>query len=265
MLNVRRSGSGPTLILIHGVAGSGAIWNSLAPLLEPYFDLVRLDLLGYGFSPQPPLAAYDTQCHLKAIHDTVASLDLTKPYTLVGLSMGAMLALDYAAAYPKETCAIICMGLPYYRSTAEATGSLSRNIWTGLVIKYPRLVRWILPPAWALTRSSGWLRRTFGPRIYSDQITKESAMVSEPAFSGTVRKVMRDHRIDAALPEIEDIPKLFIQGSRDQWTPAIRVRELVSRLHHARLEEIEGSEHNVAVLYPEVTAQLCIDFLQTLA
>jgi pimeloyl-ACP methyl ester carboxylesterase len=262
-LYLRRSGTGPAVVLIHGVAGSGAIWDQLVPLLEPQFDLIRVDLLGYGFSPRPHDATYDASCHITAIHDTIAALGLTQPYAVMGLSMGALLALDYAAVYPAEVTALVCLGLPYYRSTAEATVALRRNLWTGLVLQHPQLARVLIPPAWGLARRSAWVRRTFGPSIYSDQITKESAMAAEPAFAATVRQVMRDYRIDAVLPATATIPKLFIHGDHDQWAPASRVHELVASLPQASFKEITASEHNVAVLHPELTARLSTPFLRS--
>jgi len=53
LLHCVTSGSGPPMVLIHGVAGSHMVWDRIVPLLEPHFTVIRMDLLGYGRSPKP--------------------------------------------------------------------------------------------------------------------------------------------------------------------------------------------------------------------
>src|ERR1700728_2777361 len=95
ILHAVASGTGPPMVLIHGVAGSHMVWDRLVPLLEPHFTVVRVDLLGYGHSPRP-----DGPCtparHVSAVRRTLAQRELAPPYVIVGLSMGANLMLEYA-------------------------------------------------------------------------------------------------------------------------------------------------------------------------
>jgi pimeloyl-ACP methyl ester carboxylesterase len=61
----------PSTVLIHGVAGSNMMWNRMVPLLEPYFTVIRVDLLGYGHSPKPRVQ-YTPLRRVTAIRNTSA-------------------------------------------------------------------------------------------------------------------------------------------------------------------------------------------------
>src|ERR1700689_2434487 len=101
VLSYQKSGSGPTLVLIHGVAGSQLVWDPLVPLLEGARTVVRLDLMGYGRSPRPS-GPCTPQNHVAAIRATLREAGLDPPYSLVGLSMGSNLALAYGCTWPDE-------------------------------------------------------------------------------------------------------------------------------------------------------------------
>jgi haloacetate dehalogenase len=55
-IHVRRSGSGPPLLLLHGHPQTGAMWHLVAPRLAERFTVVVPDLRGYGISSKPPSA-----------------------------------------------------------------------------------------------------------------------------------------------------------------------------------------------------------------
>ncbi|WP_270933428.1 alpha/beta fold hydrolase [Falsiroseomonas oryzae] len=56
-LRLRRGGSGPPLLLLHGNPQTHAMWHKVAPVLAQRFTVVCPDLRGYGFSGKPPVSA----------------------------------------------------------------------------------------------------------------------------------------------------------------------------------------------------------------
>jgi haloacetate dehalogenase len=54
---VRRGGSGPPLLLLHGNPQTHAMWHAVAPILAQHFSVVATDLRGYGDSSKPPTDA----------------------------------------------------------------------------------------------------------------------------------------------------------------------------------------------------------------
>ena len=53
MLHLRRNGTGPPILHLHGVGGSGLIFQPVVQRVGTGFDHLRPDLLGYGYSPKP--------------------------------------------------------------------------------------------------------------------------------------------------------------------------------------------------------------------
>src|SRR5438045_1566 len=89
--------TGPAVIALHGLATANRL---LSRRLAPLADCARLffpDLLGHGRSPWPD-CPYGVREHVDALHNWRLGLGLgPEPVYLVGVSLGALLALQYAA------------------------------------------------------------------------------------------------------------------------------------------------------------------------
>ena len=92
-VRVWEAGSGPTLLAIHGVGGSGRYFRGLAERLGDRYRIVAPDLGGFGASDKPDVA-YDRAFHLATL-DAVAG---DGPVTLVGHSLGGTFAALWAAS-----------------------------------------------------------------------------------------------------------------------------------------------------------------------
>lgn len=90
-------GTGPTILLVHGLGGSLITWNAVAPRLTRIGRVVALDLPGFGLSP--PAADWRIETHVNSVHDFLSSLDA--PVTLIGASMGGLVAEILAADHPE--------------------------------------------------------------------------------------------------------------------------------------------------------------------
>ena len=111
--------AGPPLIFLHGLAGSGRYWDRRVAPLATEFRLYLLDLLGFGQSPWPEVT-YDVSTHVAAIRATVERLGLDEAPLLVGHSLGAILAAEYAAQFTSEVRGLMLFNLPCYRDADEA-------------------------------------------------------------------------------------------------------------------------------------------------
>ncbi len=99
-------GSGELIVLVHGLGGSTATWDALAPgLVGAGRRVVALDLPGYGLSP--PAGDWELATHEAAIVSFVA--ELGDSATLVGNSMGALLSEMVAADHPELVDALVLL------------------------------------------------------------------------------------------------------------------------------------------------------------
>ncbi len=95
-LNVVQDGEpdAPPVLLIHGLAGSIAWWDSVVPMLARDFRLIRVDLRGHGKSPSPR-RGYDTAAHARGVAAVLDRLGVSR-FSVVGHSTGGYVATALA-------------------------------------------------------------------------------------------------------------------------------------------------------------------------
>jgi pimeloyl-ACP methyl ester carboxylesterase len=97
---------GRPCVLLHGFAEAGCVWSHLASRLMPRFRVLAIDLRGHGNSGWDPEARYDTETLAGDLSRAVASYQL-EPMILIGHSLGADIAIRYAAANPGRVAAFV--------------------------------------------------------------------------------------------------------------------------------------------------------------
>ena len=91
------AGTGPVIILVHGIASSSITFYEVIPLLTPNHRVIAVDILGFGQSPAPAGCEYRLEDHVRALAATIRSLKLREPFVLVGHSLGSLISTRYAA------------------------------------------------------------------------------------------------------------------------------------------------------------------------
>ncbi|HKR10650.1 MAG TPA: alpha/beta hydrolase [Pyrinomonadaceae bacterium] len=110
------AGSGPTVILLHGLGGSAQAWNfNIAPLAEK-FHVVVPDQIGFGKSDKP-LVNYRIRTYVDFLDQFCKQLKIERA-TLVGSSMGGWIAVTFASAFPDRVDKLVL---------ADAAGYLPPN------------------------------------------------------------------------------------------------------------------------------------------
>lgn len=103
-MNVRRQGSGPALLLLHGFTGSGATWQ---PFDWPGYETIAVDLPGHGESDKP--ASAERYRMERCLEDLVSLLDElgVERAAVLGYSMGGRVALHLALHAPERLWALV--------------------------------------------------------------------------------------------------------------------------------------------------------------
>jgi pimeloyl-ACP methyl ester carboxylesterase len=101
----------PPLLLLHGSGGNAAMWMGDVAAWAAHYRVYTIDMIGEpGFSApsRPPLAS---EAYALWLDDVLRALDLTR-VSIVGISLGGWLALDYATRRPDrvESLALLCPG-----------------------------------------------------------------------------------------------------------------------------------------------------------
>ena len=101
------SGTGVSIVLIHGSFGDRRHWDSQFNELAEKYKVVRYDVRGYGKSALPkPDEVYKDADDLNALMDFLK----IKRAHICGLSMGSIIAIDFALAYPQKCISLIPIG-----------------------------------------------------------------------------------------------------------------------------------------------------------
>ena len=107
------AGSGPTVILLHGLGGSSQVWNfNIGPLAEK-FHVVVPDQIGFGKSDKP-LVNYRIRTYVDFLDQFCKQLKIERA-TLVGNSMGGWIAAMFTASFPDRVDKLVLVDAAGYR------------------------------------------------------------------------------------------------------------------------------------------------------
>ena len=116
---VSDAGTGPVVILVHGIASSAATFQHLVPLLVGRYRVITVDLLGFGESVAPPGATFTLEEHAASLAVTIDRLRLKQPFTLVGHSLGSLIAARYTATRRHRVERLVLISPPIYLAPSE--------------------------------------------------------------------------------------------------------------------------------------------------
>ncbi|MRJ77946.1 alpha/beta fold hydrolase [Aeromicrobium sp. SMF47] len=112
----RMCGSGPALLLVHGLACDSSTWLEVMPTLAERFTVIAPDLLGHGQSDKPD-ADYSLGGYANGMRDLLTVLGIDK-VTVVGHSFGGGVAMQFAYQFPDRTERVVLV----------ATGGLGKEV-----------------------------------------------------------------------------------------------------------------------------------------
>jgi pimeloyl-ACP methyl ester carboxylesterase len=152
-----RTGAGEPLVLLHGIGMSRQVWEPVIPVLAAQFDVIAVDLPGFGGSPALPDGVGDPAALARAVGGLLDDLDVSAP-RLAGNSLGGWVALELAAQRRVASVALLSpAGLwrddtpRYCRVSLRASRWLCRHVARVLNV----VVRWRLGRIIALGQTHG--------------------------------------------------------------------------------------------------------------
>jgi len=252
-----RRGSGPPVVLLHGIASSLYTWKDLLRGLAADHDVVALDLPGFGGSDVPPALS------VELMHGTVVGLmdRLGLPQaTLVGNSLGGAVATFVAARDPERVSRLVLIDGAGFRMAAESRPALLRLLAGPLG---PVLVRLPRPrPILSLA-----LRQVFfdDRLVTTERVDEYEAALMRPGALAAMRSMLRAPAPSAAEYEAMlrgvQQPALVLWGAEDRWIPPSDADLYAAALSGARKVVLSECGHMPQEERPSETLRLIREFL----
>ncbi|MES2580239.1 MAG: alpha/beta hydrolase [Pseudomonadota bacterium] len=131
-LRFLKTGTGAPLILLHTIRTQLDYFQEVIPLLAQHYTVYAVDLPGHGYSSIDTKTNYDEQYFRSAVIAFIEKLDL-REVTLVGESIGAVLALTVASALPERIKAVVSSNV-YDYDTRYADGVRRGNFIANFIL-----------------------------------------------------------------------------------------------------------------------------------
>ncbi len=97
-------------MLLHGLSAMCRIWDRLSLALQDRYHLIAIDQRGHGDSSWPQAPEYGTEDYVGDLEAVFDALDLDR-FALVGLSMGGVNAMAYAARHPERVTRLVVVDI----------------------------------------------------------------------------------------------------------------------------------------------------------
>jgi len=265
-MSYRRAGSGPVIVMIHGMAGSSTTWRFVMPTLAEHFTIVAPDLVGHGQSAKPR-GDYSLGALASSVRDLLVELGHERA-TLVGQSLGGGVAMQFAYQFPERAERLVLV----------SSGGLGEDV--ALLLRLLTLpgAEYVLPVTcqrWAHDAGAtvfGWLRGIgLRPGAHLEEMWESYGSLADAptraAFLQTLRSVVdvAGQRVSATdrLHLAGELPTLVVWGDRDNIIPVQQAYETQTAIPGSRLEIFRGVGHFPHCEDPERFCDVLLDFMHS--
>ncbi len=258
-------GSGPPLLLIHGVGDSSSTWLDVIPRLAERHTVIVPDLLGHGESARPR-ADYAVAAYACGMRDLLGVLDVDR-VSVVGHSFGGGIAMQFAYQFPERCERLVLVGSgglgpevhPLLRLAAVPGAEL------GLSVATSRAARAALKLASPALRVTGGLRLGADLAYVLERYAALRSRTARQAFLRTLRAGVDVHgQVITMLDRCylaAGLPTMIIWGGRDRVIPVHHADIAHDAMPGSRLEIFEHAGHFPHHDDPERFARVIEDFV----
>ncbi len=263
-LRYKRTGSGEPLVLMHTIRTQLDYFDKIVPILARHFTVYAVDLPGHGYSSIDTHAAYDEPYFRAAIVSFIEKLDLAD-VTLVGESIGGVLALTVASELPNRVKAVVASN-PYDYDRRYADGVRRGNVFANIAIgSYAIPIFGAINAALENKLFLGWVLRggLYDKRnLPRDLLVELNRVGRRRGFRYVERKTFagwRSWKKARALYKDVKAPVTFVYGDHDWSKPAERDVNL-AEMPNAKLKLLDRAGHFASLDAPDALAAAVLDF-----
>ena len=224
-------GSGPAVVLVHGIASSYITFENVVPLLSGH-RVIAIDLLGFGDSPAPPASTFTLAEHVDYLSRTLSNLRIEEPFVLVGHSMGALIASRYASTQSSRLRGLVLVSPPIYLPP-EIVGDPQDR---AALIVYRRVYDFLRRKKTFTIRNAALLAR-LSP-------IKDVLEVSERNWDAFMLSLEHAVEMQTAITDVAaiDAPIQVVYGTFDPFLVPGTLR-ILERMRHVTVHKVNGEAH----------------------
>lgn len=255
-LSVRRDGTGPPLVLVHGIGSTKGCWEPVLPMLSGY-EAIRLDVPGFGDSPPPPPNVPPSPGALAELIAAELERQGVDRAPLVGNSLGGEIVLELAR---RGLASAVVAFSPSGLSTFWEREFIVRSLTAGHAAS-----RTLVARADALNRSAAFRTLAFAQvharpwRKTPRQAAEDMRNTARPFYLRCLKAV--ETRSAVAWLDQVRVPVLIAFGIQDRVLGAHQAPRFVRELPDASLRRLPGAGHIPMSDRPELVASTILEFL----
>jgi pimeloyl-ACP methyl ester carboxylesterase len=229
------TGSGPPVVFVHGLAASIYSWRyQLEPVLTAGYRVITFDNRGFGLSERPD-HGYDNAAYAALLAALLDSLRINDA-VVVGHSMGAAVAGEFALAHPARVRGLVLMG------PAGAGPPLAR------ALRWP-FVAQLGTTFLSREGTAATLRSCFADpgRVTEADIDQYYAPLLQPRTGIALKQILRNFSFEALRDRLRqlDIPTLVLWGAKDFWIPFSAASQIAQELPRSAFVVLPDAGHNL--------------------
>ena len=255
-LRYLKGGTGAPLVLLHTVRTQAEHFRSLIPLVQQHYTVYALDLPGMGYSEIVPGASYDEPAMRDAVKRLINELDL-QGVTVLGESIGAVLALTVAADLPDRIRRVVAVNPYDYAGGAKRSSLLARLIITAVLAPGigPAFAAVEPKPVMRAVLHGGLVDKTALQDDYLDELLKVGRRPGYPVVARAVFGNLPSMIAARSRYTQVQAPIHLIYGEED-WSRQSDREANRQLLPQAQFTEVAGAGHFIALERPAVLAEV---------
>jgi pimeloyl-ACP methyl ester carboxylesterase len=262
-LHVTRAGrAGRPIVLVHGFGTSSFLWRHVAVRLASAGEVALApDLLGYGESDRPPDASFGLIEQSRTLDHALTALRVVRAL-VVGIDLGALVALDLAARFPERVGRLVLVSPsdpddlppPDVRALQRGAAGLAVRLDSGLFGALHLLEPFLTAGAGDPAR----LPRRLVARYAAPYVGREGVQ-----HLLVLARALEGERDDVLALDRVRVPVTVVRGSADPHCPADAAERLAARFAQADLATVEGAGRWVPEEAPGPLAALLLELVAT--
>ena len=243
----RRMGAGPAVVLVHGYLGGSSQWDAQVQFLSQHFDVIAVDLAGYGNANHLP-APTEMAAHAQAVLLTLDQLGIDR-FHLLGHSMGGMVVQEIVSLAPERVRKLVLYGTGPQGSIPGRFETMARS--------RERLAKDGVQST-ARRISATWLLDNEASPAFESLAKLATRASAQAAHAGLIAMEAWDGR--NRLSAIQQ-PTLVVWGERDRSYAWPQIETLWRTIPCASLAVLPACSHALHLERPALFHTLLLEFL----